>query len=318
MILSTLLFFLGFYILIKGSDILIDGSRSIAKRLHISNWVIGITVVGIGTSIPEFSITLFSALQGQADIGLGAIIGSNTFNILFILGLVALIYPISAKKKWVNWDLTVNILAVFSSAMIAIFPVIGGGFFEITRGEGLLLLLLFFIWIFREALRNGADRATDEEGPNLKIFSLHLSFIMILGGLVGVILGGGWVVNGAKAIALWLGVSEAMVGLTIVAIGTSLPELAVSLRAAYRRNFGISLGNIVGSNIFDFWGILGIAGAFTAIKIPQELLLDFGVTLASAMILIVMMFMGVRYVLQRWQGAVMIAMYVLYLTFAIF
>ncbi|MBI2063799.1 MAG: calcium/sodium antiporter [Candidatus Yanofskybacteria bacterium] len=317
MIWSIILFILGFFILVKGSDVLIDGSRSIAKRLHISNWVIGITVIGIGTSIPEFSITLFSALQGKADIGLGAIIGSNTFNILMILGLVALIYPISAKKRWVSWDLTVNVLAIFSAAVIAVFPVIGGGFFEITRGEGLLFLLLFIIWIFREALRNGTDRDTDEEEPNLKIFSLHLSFIMILGGLAGVIFGGEWVVNGAKTIAFWLGASEATVGLTIVAIGTSLPELAVSLRAAYRRNFGISLGNIVGSNIFDFWGILGIAGTFTAIKIPRELLLDFGVTFVSAIILMTMMLTGVRYVLQRWQGAVMISAYIFYLIFLV-
>ena len=317
MILSILLFLLGFCILIKGSDVLIEGGISIAKRLHISSWVIGITIVGIGTSIPEFSVTFLAALKGEFDIGLGTVIGSNTFNILAILGLIAIIYPVHVKERWVRQDLTVNILAVFSAAMVAIFPIFGGNFFEITRGEGLILLVLFLVWISHEVLKNGVDRVDEKKEPSLKIFSPYVSFFMIFGGLVGVILGADWVVGGAKTIASYLGISESVIGLTIVGIGTSVPELAVSLRAARRRNYGISLGNIIGSNIFDFWGIFGVAAVFGVIKVPRELIFDFGVTLIAALILMAMMFIGIRNVLQRWQGAVMIVAYAFYLFFTL-
>jgi len=315
MIWSIILFIIGFYVLIKGSDILIDGSRSVAKVLKLSDWVVGVTIVGIGTSIPEFSIAFLSVLQGQSDIGLGAIVGSNTFNILVILGLVAVIYPISVKVTWVRQDLVMNVLAVLSTGLIAVFPVLGGGFFEISRPEGLLLLLLFLVWIVRTALNNRSDRAGDVEKPDLRNYSLYLSFFMILAGLVGVVFGADWVISGAKNMASWLGISETIVGLTIVAVGTSLPELAVSIRAAYRRNFGISLGNIIGSSIFDFWGILGIVGLFSAIAVPKELIFDISITVVSALLLLAMMFIGTKYVLQRWQGVVMIVAYAFYLFF---
>lgn len=313
MALNIILFLIGFYILIRGSDILIDGGRSIARWLNISSWVIGITIVGIGTSIPEFSITLLDALNGEAALGFGTIIGSNTFNILLILGLVAIIYPITVQRRWVWEELTTNVFAVLSFALMAVFPVFGGGYFEISPLEALAFLVMFIIWIFREATKNGVDGKEDDISS--KIYALHISFVMVLGGLVGVLFGAKWVVDGGVAIARYFGTSEAVIGLTIVGIGTSLPELAVSLRAAYKKNFGISLGNIVGSNIFDFWGIVGVAGIFGGLKFPRELLSDLAVTLFAASLLLVMMFVGRLYVLKRWQGAVMVVLYIIYLTY---
>ncbi|PIR41449.1 MAG: hypothetical protein COV31_01070 [Candidatus Yanofskybacteria bacterium CG10_big_fil_rev_8_21_14_0_10_46_23] len=312
---SLAFFIFGFVALVKGSDFLIDGSRSIAKRFKISDWIIGITIVGIGTSIPEFSITLLSALKNEVDIGLGTIIGSNTFNALFILGLVALVYPISAKPRWINQDLTINILAVIITGIFILFPIFGGNFFELSSGEGRLLLILFLMWIFRELSKNGIDKATDKNDPALKIFSVLSSFLMIGGGLAGVLIGAQWVIDGALIIANYLGTSQAVIGLTIVGIGTSLPEITVSLRAARRKDFGISLGNIIGSNIFDFLGILGIAALFGAISVPKELFIDFGVTLGAMLILMAMILSGKKYVLQRWQGGVMVLVYLSYLFF---
>ncbi|HXK40838.1 MAG TPA: calcium/sodium antiporter [Candidatus Paceibacterota bacterium] len=328
MIDTLVLFVIGFFILIKGADFLIDGATSVAKRFNISNWIIGMTVVGIGTSIPEFSITLLSALGGEADIGLGTIIGSNTFNILLILGLSAAVFPLTAKPVWITKDLVMNIYAVLAAAVLAIFPLIGGGFFEISKGEGFVLLFLFIAWMFYLVVRNGATkRLESEEGPSLKIFAIPLSVLMMIGGLVGVIIGAEWVVRGGELLARAFGTSEAIIGLTVIGIGTSLPELTVSVSAARKGNVGISLGNIVGSNIFDFLGILGIAAAVRSVAFPRELVTDLMITLGAAVLLLLAMFVPgegpvrsrvsvgrSKYTLERWQGFVFIALYILYIS----
>lgn len=333
------LFAIGFFILIKGADFLIDGATSIAKRLNISSWIIGITIVGVGTSIPEFSITFLEALKGEARIGLGAILGSNTFNILFILGLSAMVMPIQAKPHWVKKELAVNIYAILIAAVLAIFPVGGGGFFEITRSEGFVLLFLFLAWIFYLVYRNGKTKEHESEkgpspvvdfsdtqsakpeatekfttGPSLRIFALPLSLLMIIAGLAGVVVGARWVVEGGQFLAGALGISQAIVGLTIVGIGTSLPELTVSVSAARKGNVGISLGNIIGSNVFDFFGILGITAIASNVSFPRELVGDFMVTLGAATILLIMMLWGKpKFSVSRGQGFMLMALYVLYL-----
>ncbi|PIR41673.1 MAG: sodium:proton exchanger [Candidatus Yanofskybacteria bacterium CG10_big_fil_rev_8_21_14_0_10_37_15] len=313
MIWSLVFFIFGFFILIKGSDILIYGSQSIAKTLNISNWIIGIVIVGIGTSIPELGITLSSVMQGQVDIGLGTVIGSNTFNILFILGLISVIYPINAKRDWIYHDLTANVFAILLTGIIVIFPILGGKFFEISKGEGIILLITLVVWILHLSLSNKIDHATDIDDPKIKSYPLRLSIIMIIVGLAGVIVGADWVINGAKSIATQIGLSEAVIGLTIVAVGTSLPELTVSFRAAYRKNFGISLGNIVGSNIFDFLGILGITALFQTLEISKKLTFDLSITFISSLILLTMMFTGKKYILQKWSGGIMLFAYALYI-----
>lgn len=306
-----LLFFAGFYILIKGANLLVDGSSSLARRFNISNIVIGLVIVGIGTSIPEFAISFLANLTGKGGIGLGTIIGSNTFNILFVLGVSALVVPLAFKTVWIERDLTWNIVAVFSAAIVAL-P-FGDG--TISRGEGVLMLIVFCLWLY--IIVRHSHNVREDDGRPVKIMTLPLILGLILAGLAGVILGGKWVVDGASVIARELGIGEGLIGLTIVGIGTSLPEFAVTFVAALRREPGIAVGNIIGSNIFDFLMILGFGALFRPIIFPPEMAADIMVTILSAVLLYGFMYSGRRYVLQRFQGFVMLLLYLAYLRYII-
>jgi len=219
--LSLILFVVGFYILVKAASILVNGSTSIAKFFNISTWFIGVAIVGAGTSLPEFSVSVASALSGN-NIGLGTIIGTNTFNILVILGLSALFIPIQMKKQWVENDFMIHIGAILVAAAVIILPLFGDQtFIGVTRGEGLFLFILLLMWLWFLFHR----KVSEEESADYKVFTLVTSVVMVIGGIIGVFIGGQWVVNGAKTMAELFGVSPTLIGLTIVAIGTSLPEL---------------------------------------------------------------------------------------------
>lgn len=312
MISSIAFFLLGFYILIKGADILIDGASSVARKFRLSEWLIGLTIVGIGTSIPEFAVTLSSSLRGDELIGLGTIIGSNTANILFILGIAAVIFPFRLKEEWVRRDLPWNIVAVFAAAAAAFLlnsPRSAGLF--IDRPEGFMLLALFFIWMYL-VIKNG-KRQANAETEGVRLIALPLSLLMILGGLVGVVLGGEWVVRSALAMSQFLGLSEIFIGLTVVGIGTSLPELVVIFVAAWKKHSDLAVACIIGSNIFDFLFILGIAAAVKPVPFSPELGFDIMVTAAAALLMLAAVFVGQKYVLKRWQGATFAALYAVYL-----
>lgn len=298
-------FFAGFYILVKGAGFLIDGSSSLARRFHISNIVIGLVIVGIGTSIPEFSISFIANLSGEGAIGLGTIIGSNTFNILFVLGLSALIFPLRLKKIWVDRDLIWNVIAVLAASAIAL--AFGRG--VISRPEGALMIAIFVLWLF--VIIRHSNEVHEGEEP-FRVLTLPLIAGFIMAGFVGVIVGGEWVVRGAVFMAREIGMSEALIGLTIVGIGTSFPELVVTLRAAFRREPGIAIGNIIGSNIFDFLAILGVGAFVRPIAFPFGFSVDIAITILSTVILYGFMFIGEYYVLKRWQGFVMVGLYLLY------
>ncbi|MBI4059491.1 calcium/sodium antiporter [Candidatus Giovannonibacteria bacterium] len=312
MILTFFLSLVGFYILIKGADILVRGASSVAKILQISSWTMGVILVGIGTSVPEFAITFISAFTTNTSIGLGTVIGSNTLNILLILGLAAIIRPLQMRPNWVWKDFPVNILSVLIAISFVFLP--AGPALGFSRTEGVIMFLIFLAWLFWTALRKKSDGEAELE---TRAVALPLAFLLILAGLLGVLLGGKWVVEGAEEFARLFGVSEALIGLTIVGIGTSLPELVVSAVAAWRKNFGIAVGNIIGSNIFDFLGILGFTAMFHKISFPEKLLPDIFITAASALLLFLAMFIGKKYVLKRWQGLVFIALYLAYLFFII-
>jgi cation:H+ antiporter len=303
---TILLFFVGFYILIKGANFLVDGSSSLARKFNLPSLVIGLVIAGIGTSIPEFAISFIANLQSNTSIGLGTIIGSNTFNLLFILGATAFFFPLKMKKEWVDRDLVWNVVAVAIALFFA--GLLGAG--TISRPEGVLLLLVFFIWIFKAVHEK---EKSPEDNRNLRILTLPLTSIMIIGGLVGVILGGKWVVDGAVEIAAWLGIPGALIGLTIVGIGTSLPELTVSFVAAFKKRPGLALGNIIGSNIFDFLMILGFAAVIKPIIFPNELLIHAVVTLVASFFLYGLIILsGKKYTLERWHGLVLVLFYILY------
>lgn len=307
--LSLILFFVGFYVLIKGAKILVNGAVSVARIFNISNWFIGVVIVGIGTSIPELSINLASVFNG-GTIGLGAIIGSNTFNILFILGISALFYPILMKKEWVLRDFLINIFSVVVTAIIIIFPVFGdNSFLGVTRSEALFLFSLFIGWILYMFYR----KHSNDDNSEYKVFTVFTSFIMVLAGIIGVFVGGRWVVDGAEIIAQLFGASESLIGLTIVAVGTSLPELTVSITALIKRRTGIAVGNIVGSNIFDFLGIIGITALLRPIATFPSVQFDIFAALGATLLLFAFTFIGRRYILSRFEGLVFITVYVVYL-----
>lgn len=311
---SLILFFIGFYILIKGAKILIDGAVSVARIFNISNWFIGVVIVGIGTSIPELSINIASVFDGNT-IGLSTIIGSNTFNILFILGISAIFYPILMKKEWILKDFIFNIIAVIISALFIIYPVFGDkDFLGVTRLEGLFLLFSFILWLLFIFFR----KYDESKEIDYKIFSALTSFIMIIAGIIGVFVGGRFVVGGAETIAGIFNVSSSLIGLTIVAVGTSLPELTVSLVALFKRRTGIMVGNIIGSNIFDFLGIIGGTAVLSPIVVLEPVKFNIFITLGAVLLLFVFTFIfGKKYTLSRFEGLIFILGYILYLVFVI-
>lgn len=309
---TILLFFIGFWILLKGAGVLVDGAVSFAGRLRVPSFLIGLVIVGIGTSIPEFAVAFLGNLFGENDISLGTIIGSNTFNILFVLGVSAVVAPLAFEQSWVARDLVWNALAVGAATAVALGN--RGGFSGVTRGEGVVLLLLFVAWM-AAAVRT-ADGADRDPRPS-RLLTVPIASLLVLAGLAGVVLGGKWVVDGAVAIAASLGLSGAFIGLTLVGIGTSLPELAVSVAAAWRRQTGIAVGNIIGSNIFDFLMIVGASAVARPIPYPPALAPDIAVTLAATLLLFAAMFIGKRYILEGWQGLLFVVLYVLYFVYLV-
>lgn len=310
---SLILFVLGFYILIKGAQLLIRGAVSLARVFDVSNWFIGAFVISIGTSIPELSINIASTFTGN-NIGLATIIGSNTFNIFVILGISAIFYPIFMRREWVVKDAFFNIVFIFIAMVMILFSVAGDSFSGITRGEGLILLSIFFVWVWFLFHR----KSSIEEETDIEVVTIFTAFIMVALGIVGVFFGGQWVVDGAVTIALFLGAEPAFVGLTIVAIGTSLPELTVSLVALSRGSTSIAIGNILGSSIFSFLGVLGITALINPIVVLPGIQFDIFVVLTAAVLFFILMFVGRRYTLSRVEGVLFLVLYFSYLVFLIF
>lgn len=304
---SIFLFLFGFFILVRGAQILVKGASSIARLLNISTWFIGVVVVGIGTSIPELSLSLVSAFEGS-DVGLGAIIGNSTFNILIILGISALLTPIIMKKRWIQ-DFFINVLAVGVAAVFVIFPVLGDpSYIGITRAEGMVLFALFVLWIVFMFRRDEHH----DDAADTQVFTFVTSIAMILGGVIGVFLGGHWVVSGAESLATALGVSASVIALTIIGAGTSLPELTVSVVAALRKQVGIAVGNVLGSSIFDFLGILGITALIHPIAVSVGFEFDILAVLAAALVLLGAVMWGKNHTIGRFEGLAFILAYVVY------
>jgi len=318
---TYILFIIGFFALIKGADLLVDGGSSLAKRWGISDLVIGLTIVAFGTSAPELIVNVIASIKGTADIALGNIIGSNISNILLILGVAALIYPLAIKRGTVWREIPFSILA-----LLAFFYLANDSLFHqsqqsmISRLDGLILIALFAFFILYAFL---SSRVKGEEKIDVKLRSLPASFLMIGVGSLGLFLGGKWIVDGAILIATNLGISEAMIGLTIVAIGTSLPELATSIIAALKRNADIAIGNVVGSNIFNVLWVLGISSLISPLAFRQDLSLDIILLILISFLLLFFLlygkkhwtefFKGKLYRLERWEGVAFVVIYVLYI-----
>lgn len=319
MILSYFLLPVGFILLIKGADFLVDGASSIAKRLGISALVIGLTIVAFGTSAPELIINIFASINGNTDIAIGNILGSNIANILLILGISAVIFPLAVKKGTVWKEIPLSLLAVAIMALMASDAFIDGESFSgLTRIDGLVLIAFFIIFLYYTFGLSRVQAADASEAPIIHRYSLRRAGLMVVFGLVGLTVGGKWIVDAAVALASTLGVSEALIGLTVVAIGTSLPELATSAVAAYKKDVDIAVGNIVGSNIFNIFWILGVSAIINPLPFSSLLMRDVFMVVFATVLLFAFLFVGKRHTLERWQGVCFIALYVGYIVYLVF
>ncbi len=317
MILLYVLFALGFALVVKGADWLVDGASAIAKRFNVPDLAIGLTIVAFGTSAPELAVNIFSSISGNTDIAIGNILGSNIFNILLILGISALIYPLSVGKGTVWKEIPMSLLAAVLVGVLANDAFFSkNGVSALGRVDGIVFLVFFAVFIYYTfgVAKRGRN---DHDGLDIKKIKTGHSALMIAAGLVMLFIGGKWVVNGAVEIAKYLGVTESLIGLTIVAAGTSLPELATSAVAAYKKNCDIAVGNIVGSNIFNIFFILGISSLIRPLPFGAGSGVDILMTIFSSLILFIWMFVGRKKVLERWQGAAMIIMFIAYIVYLV-
>lgn len=313
-IFQILLLLIGFAILIKGADFLIKGSSSIAKKFGISNIVIGLTIVAFGTSAPELLVNIIASIKGSSDIVIGNIVGSNIVNILFILGVSAMIYPLAFKKNTVRIEILFALLAFVSLDILSNDVLINNSVGNIiTRIDGIIMILFFVIFLYY-TFKISKDK---DETSNVGEFSTLKSIIFILGGIISLTFGGYFVVKSATIIAMYWGVSESLIALTIVSIGTSLPELTTSVVAALKKNPDMAIGNIIGSNIFNIFWILGISAIIRPILYNPVLNTDILFGTFITMLLFIYMFVGKKNVVQRWQGASLVLLYIVYIFYLV-
>ena len=312
MFIPVLLLLLGFGVLIKGADFLVNGASSAAKKYGISNLAIGLTVVAFGTSMPELIVSLLAAVNGKNDASFGNVIGSNNFNVLFILGIAGIIYPLAVQRNTVKYEVPMSLLAAAVLYLLVNDVLIWNADSNTLSRLDSLILLLFFGGFMLYIYRTMTNTSEVEEGDAIKIYSMPVSLGLIALGLIMLIGGGKMVVDSAISIAQYFGLSERLIGLTILAAGTSLPELATSAVAAYRKNTDIAIGNVVGSNIFNIFFILGITGSILPISYNPTLNFDIYVQLASAILLMIFMFTLGQRKLDRWEAFIFLIGYIVY------
>ncbi len=307
----------GFAVLIKGADWLVEGASSLAKRLKVSDLVIGLTVVAFGTSTPELFVNIFASFKGTTDIAIGNILGSNIFNIFFILGVSVLIAPIKVTHNTIWKEIPFSLLAAVMVLVLANDRMIDHGAFSVLSRIDGITLLAFFLVFMAYILAISKDYAPPLEERLIVQGGVIKLIGFVVAGLLCLILGGKLIVDSAVSIARTLGVSEALIGLTIVAAGTSLPELATSAVAAQKKNSDIAIGNIVGSNIFNIFFILGISAVIKPLPFGSGANFDVLITILASVVLFVSLFIGKRKQLTRLDGIIFLAIYFAYLWFII-
>ena len=306
-IIQFFLLIVGFVFLIKGSDFFVDGASSIASLLKIPTIIVGLTIVALGTSAPEAAVSITSSLTGSNALAVSNVIGSNIFNILMVIGIAALLSNLTMEKSVLKKDLP---FLVGITVLWAIFIIIG---WDITNIEGIILLIImvaYIIFLVYDTKKSGG--ATEVEKPK---FSLPKSIIAILVGLAGIVLGGDLVVDSASAIAIALGMSETLVGLTIVAIGTSLPELVTSITAIRKGENQLVIGNVIGSNIFNILFVLGASSAISAIPLDSSMLID--VLFMLFVTILCFIFGKTQEKYDKKEGIILVLLFIGYMAFAI-
>ncbi len=303
MILNILFIVIGIVLVLWGADRLTDGAVAVAEKMKMPQIIIGLTIVAMGTSMPEFCVSLISALKGTSDLAVGNIVGSNIFNTLLIVGVSALVAPMSIMKTTVRKDIP---FALVASALLLIMCLDG----DISRIDAAILFVMFLIFMYI-TLRGAKAQGTDLEEKEKKPMGTWLSIVWILVGLACLIGGSNLFVDGATAVATKLGVSEAVIGLTIVAGGTSLPELATSVVSARKGNSGIAIGNVLGSNVFNILAILGLTGVISPMTLKGITMTDLSMMVIS--IILIWLFSFTKYKIERWEGAILTAVFVGYI-----
>ncbi|SDB49858.1 cation:H+ antiporter [Flavobacteriaceae bacterium MAR_2010_188] len=313
MVISILLVIVGFVCLIFGANWLVDGASSLAKKYNISDLAIGLTIVAFGTSAPELVVNLIGSINGYSDIVFGNIIGSNNFNLFIILGIAGIIFPISVQSSTAWREIPISLAA----AILLLFLVNDFSFNSptyLSRLDGIILLLLFFLFIYYVFNQmKSEETVTTKIVPmtNLKIWGL------IILGFAGLIAGGQIVVTNSVDIASQLGVSEKIIGLTIVAAGTSLPELVTSIVAAMKKNSDIAIGNVIGSNVFNILLILSISSIVSPLEYNPNFNTDLLILIGGTIFLIIAMLTGKRKKLDRWEAAILLSFYIGYTVYLI-
>lgn len=332
MIISTVFLIIGFIFLIKGADFLVSGASAIAKKYHVSELVIGLTIVAFGTSMPELVVNLLASVQNSPGLAIGNVLGSNISNIFLVLGATAIIYPLTVKKTTVLGEMPFSLFTVVLFAILVNDSVFRGKISSLDLTDGILLLLVFTVFIYYTftisqpdrkrtpaflkkffALNGNDETPFDSDDDIIKDLSYVKSIAYVILGLIGLTYGGNLIVGNAVQIAKSLGLSEFVIGVTIVAIGTSLPELVTSVVAATKKKADIAVGNIVGSNIFNILWILGISSVITEIPFDSQNNVDIGFAFLASLLLLVFVALGKDHKLTRLEGGVFVLLYFVYI-----
>jgi cation:H+ antiporter len=310
---------IGFLLLIKGSDYMVDGASSIARRLRVSQVIIGLTIVAMGTSAPELVVSLFSSLTGSAQVAVGNIMGSTIANVLLIGGVAAMVHPLTMKENTVWRELPYSLLAVLAMGLLANDQLFDGvGESMLTRSDGLVLLLFFLVFLNYLFVTAHNDRKRNTiHVDEIEAMSYMKSFLLVVVGITGLILGGQITIQGAVGIAELFGLSQNLIGLTIIAVGTSLPELVASIVASRKGNTDIAIGNIVGSNIFNILWTLGLTSLITPIAFTPDNSLDISFAMMAILLMFTLLWNGERHKIDRWQGSILLFVYISYLGYVI-
>jgi len=314
MILSIVYFVVGIVLVILGADWLTKGASDLARRLKMSELMIGLTIVAVGTSLPELVISVSSALSGNSGISLGNVLGSNIFNSMLILGVTAMITPIVFSGKMLSREIPFNLLASIVILLVSGSMLVGGAPGEyITRYGGMLLLCFCAVFVrYTFSLKGGEEKEAAQQP-----MSVGKILLFIVGGLAALVFGGKMFVSGASDIARGFGLSEALIGITIVSVGSSLPELAVSVSAARKGNVGIALGNVLGSNILNVFFILGCSATISPISLEGFSPVDYYVLLASSLFIYLFCAFFGKNKITRIEGSLLVMGYVAYIVYPI-
>jgi len=317
-VLTYILFVIGFVLLIKGADILVQGATSLAKKWNVSDMVIGLTIVSFGTSMPELVVNVLASLEGNSSIALGNVLGSNICNILLILGISSIISPLMIQRNTILSEIPFSIIAALAVGFLANASLLDDEkTLRISRLDGGILIfffILFMAYIIYLTKHNPQDQ---EEIEETEIMPVGKSTLYIVGGILALYFGGEWIVRGAVEIAKHFGMSQSMIGLTIVAVGTSLPELVTSVVAAYKKNADIAVGNVVGSNIFNILWILGISALIKPLPFEAISNLDIAMTIFCSTLILFFVIIKRNRNLSWLNGVLFISLYVAYLAMVV-